>query len=57
MLTAMRIEVANRRRKPESIAATFPGLDIVDVTSRGPQPWVRLSPFYPHGGIPVPERT
>nr|WP_242907789.1 hypothetical protein [Actinomadura terrae] len=33
---------------------------ILDVTSRGEEPWVRLSPFYPHGGIPVPghpERT
>lgn len=19
-----------------------------------PQPWVRMSPFFPHGGIPVP---
>ena len=27
---------------------------VVDVTSRGPEPWVRLSPFYPHGDIPVP---
>ncbi|WP_433204128.1 DUF6939 family protein [Dactylosporangium sp. CS-047395] len=27
---------------------------VVDVTSRGPHPWVRFSPFYPHGGIPVP---
>jgi hypothetical protein len=27
---------------------------VVDVTSKGPEPWVRLSPFYPHGGIPVP---
>jgi hypothetical protein len=50
----MRIEVANRRRKPESISAAFPGFAVIDVTSRGPQPWVRLSPFYPHGGIPVP---
>jgi hypothetical protein len=24
------------------------------VTSKGPEPWVRFSPFYPHGGIPVP---
>lgn len=30
---------------------------VIDVTSRGPQPWVRLSPFYPHGGIPVPFTT
>ena len=27
---------------------------MLDVTSRGPQPWVRFSPFYPHGGIPMP---
>src|SRR5262245_22655287 len=27
---------------------------IHDVTSRGPEPWVRFSPFFPHGGIPVP---
>ena len=24
------------------------------MTSRGAEPWVRLSPFYPHGGIPIP---
>lgn len=37
-----------------------PALTLVDVTSRGPEPWVGFSPFYPHGGIPVPftpERT
>jgi hypothetical protein len=27
---------------------------VLDVTSRGPEPWLRFSPFYPHGGIPVP---
>ena len=50
----MLVHVANRRRKPASIAASFPDATVIDVTSRGPQPWVRLSPFYPHGGIPVP---
>ena len=24
------------------------------MTSKGEEPWVRFSPFYPHGGIPVP---
>nr|WP_245765142.1 hypothetical protein [Nonomuraea jiangxiensis] len=24
------------------------------MTSRADEPWIRLSPFYPHGGIPVP---
>lgn len=27
---------------------------VVDVSSRSPLPWSYLSPFYPHGGIPVP---
>jgi len=26
---------------------------VLDLTSRGPAPWVRFSPFFPHGGIPV----
>jgi hypothetical protein len=26
----------------------------VDVTSKGEEPWVRFSPFFPHDGIPIP---
>ncbi|MEU6038206.1 hypothetical protein ABZ801_22620 [Actinomadura sp. NPDC047616] len=44
----------SRRRARASIEAAYPGARIVDVTSRADEPWVRLSPFYPHGGIPVP---
>ncbi|MGW6919503.1 DUF6939 family protein [Kitasatospora sp. NPDC054939] len=50
----MPIHVAGRRRSAASLNAAFPGAEIIDVTSRGAEPWVRLSPFYPHGGIPVP---
>jgi hypothetical protein len=50
----MPIHIASRRRSAAALAATFPGARIIDVTSKGPQPWVRMSPFYPHGGIPVP---
>jgi len=50
----MPIHVASRRRSAASLAAAFPGARIIDVTSKGPQPWVRMSPFYPHGDIPVP---
>ncbi|SFF79244.1 hypothetical protein SAMN05421541_12248 [Actinoplanes philippinensis] len=50
----MLVHVASRRRKPESVRAAFPGATVIDVTSRGPEPWVRFSPFYPHGDIPVP---
>lgn len=48
----MTVHVVNRRRT--GVAARFPGALVADVTSRGPDPWVRFSPFYPHGGIPVP---
>ncbi|MEV5576490.1 hypothetical protein AB0L06_41225 [Spirillospora sp. NPDC052269] len=54
----MPILLASRRRT--TLGRDFPDALIVDVTSRGPEPWVRLSPFWPHGGIPVPghpERT
>lgn len=27
---------------------------LIDVTSKATDEWVKLSPFYPHGGIPVP---
>ena len=47
----MGVHVESRRRK---IGAAGPGALVIDVTSKGPAPWVRLSPFYPHGGIPVP---
>lgn len=48
------MRILNRRRGAASIAALTVGATVVDVTSAGPEPWVRLSPFYPHGGIPVP---
>lgn len=48
----MPVLVASRRRT--RISQVYPGALILDVTSRGAEPWVRLSPFYPHGGIPVP---
>jgi O-acetyl-ADP-ribose deacetylase (regulator of RNase III) len=48
------VHVASRRRKRSSIEKAWPDALILDVTSKGEQPWVRFSPFYPHGGIPVP---
>ena len=47
----MPVLVASRRRTRLSL--DFPGALILDVTSRGAEPWIRLSPFYPRGGIPV----
>lgn len=48
------IVVDSKRRKIESIQKQYPGAVICDVTSRARDGLVKLSPFYPHGGIPVP---
>lgn len=47
------IYIANKRRKEEGIRKQYPNAIILDVTSRAG--WAQqLSPFYPHGGIPIP---
>lgn len=46
------IIIKNKRTKPENILKEYPEAEIFDVTSKGE--YKRLSPFYPHGGIPVP---
>lgn len=48
------IHVASARRGEASLRKEFPGAAILNVTSRGALPWQRFSPFFPHGGIPVP---
>lgn len=48
------IAIESRRKKPETLAKLWPGALVADVTSKGPEPWVRFSPFFPHGGIPIP---
>jgi hypothetical protein len=51
----MTIIVASRRAKLETLRRRHgEAARIIDVTSRGESPWVRFSPFYPHGHIPVP---
>lgn len=47
-------KLVSRRRSLEKVRLENPDAFIVDVTSKGPEPWVRFSPFFPHGGIPVP---
>lgn len=48
------IVIQNKRKKPENILKAYPGAIICDVTSKAKDSLVKLSPFYPHGGIPVP---
>ena len=48
------IEVASRRLKEATLSKRYPDASIIDVTSKADEPWIRFSPFFPHGGIPVP---
>ena len=49
------IYVENKRRKLERIQAQYPNADILDITSASTAIYAqKLSPFYPHGGIPIP---
>lgn len=49
------IVIENKRCKPETLYRKY-GADaiIADVTSKAQDGLAKLSPFYPHGGIPVP---
>lgn len=48
------IIIANKRRKQEKLLKEYPGAIIADVTSKAEDGLVMLSPFYPHGDIPIP---
>lgn len=48
------IVIDSKRRKRENILKKYPDAVIADVTSQATDSLVKLSPFYPHGGIPVP---
>lgn len=48
------IIVVNKRSSQDKLKKDYPGAAIIDVTSSSPTEFVRLSPFFPHGGIPVP---
>lgn len=46
--------IANKRTKKETLLKKYPNAILADVTSKAKDGLVKLSPFYPHGGIPVP---
>jgi hypothetical protein len=50
----MEIIVQNRKKSIEKLSSEYPGSEIIDVTSKSANEFVRFSPFYPHGNIPVP---
>ena len=51
----MEIYVANKKSKIETLHKKYPNASIFDITSTSDYPILRvLSPFYPHGNIPIP---
>ena len=48
------IVIESKRKKKSTLDSLYPGATIVDVTSHSGSEMVKFSPFYPHGGIPVP---
>ena len=48
------IIVESKRKKPATILKKYPDAILADVTSGAKDGLRKLSPFYPHGGIPVP---
>ena len=48
------IIIESKRKKPATILKQYPDAILADVTSSAKDGLVKLSPFYPHGGIPVP---
>ena len=50
----MPFTVASRRASSTTLQRRYGNVPLIDVTSQGPAPWVRFSPFYPHGDIPIP---
>lgn len=48
------IYIASKKKSTDRLRKEYPNAVIIDVTSSSESEWSKLSPFYPHGGIPVP---
>ena len=48
------IIIESKKKTLESLKAQYPDAMIIDVTSHAKDEFVKFSPFYPNGGIPVP---
>lgn len=51
------IVVESKKKSLESLNLDYPDAIIIDMTNQGEGGWIKLSPLYPHGGIPVPFST
>jgi hypothetical protein len=48
------IIIESKKKKLETLKEEYPDAMIIDVTSHAVDEFVKFSPFYPNGGIPVP---
>lgn len=48
------IFIENKKKSEKKLLEKYPNAKIADVTSKAKNSLVKLSPFYPHGDIPVP---
>jgi len=48
------IFIENIKKKSTTLMKLYPEANFIDVTSKSKDQFVKLSPFYPHGSIPVP---
>ena len=48
------IIIESKKKTLESLKAQYPDAMIIDVTSHAQDEFVKFSPFYPNGGIPIP---
>jgi len=46
--------IDSKRKSEKTLERLYPDAIIVDVTSKAKDALIKLSPFYPHGDIPVP---
>jgi len=52
--STMSIYIESKRRSEATLKKLYPDAVIIDVTSHANDEYVKFSPFYPHGGIPIP---
>lgn len=50
----MPLIVESRRKNLNTLTKQYSDSLTLDLTSKADDPWVKFSPFYPHGNIPVP---
>lgn len=48
------IYIDSKKKKPSNLEKKYPNAIILDVTSKANLDLIKLSPFYPQGGIPIP---